>query len=237
MKPIVLLIDDDDNVLCGLVRALHTQPYQVLTAKSGDEAMLILKNREVDVIVVDEIMPGVSGGDLLAWAAENAPDTIRIMLTGNATTSIAIRAINEGKVYHFFTKPCDDVQITIAIGKAIEHRALLTENRRLLELNRHQFYELQQFSKKLGLLARVVAKDLRVPLEKVTCSCFALSDQYADFFEPKAKIMLDNAVEAVGEVQHIVDDLLSCARSNVHIDLSSKPSPVTPAEEPVTLGT
>jgi hypothetical protein len=41
----------------------------------------------------------------------------------------------------------------------------------------------------------------------------------------------------VGEVQHIVDDLLSCARSNVHIDLSSKPSPVTPAEEPVTLGT
>jgi FixJ family two-component response regulator len=234
MKPIVLLIDDDENVLNGLERALHKEPYQLLTAKSGDEAMMILKTHEVDVIVVDEVMPGVSGSDLLAWTAENAPDTIRIMLTGNASTSIAIRAINEGRVYNFFTKPCDDVQLAIAIRKAIEHRELMTENRRLLDLNRRQFYELQQFSKKLGLLARVVAKDLRVPLEKVTHSCFALTDQYADFFEPKAKMLLDNAVEAVSEVQHIVNDLLNCARSNVLTDLSSPPCSALPDEEPVT---
>ncbi|MGD0653970.1 MAG: response regulator [Thermoguttaceae bacterium] len=234
MKPIVLLIDDDENVLFGLQRALRKEPYQLLTARSGDEAMMILKTHEVDVIVADEVMPGVSGSDLLAWTAENAPDTIRIMLTGNASTSIAIHAINEGRVYNFFTKPCDDVQLAIAIRKAIEHRELMTENRRLLELNRQQFYELQQFSKKLGLLARVVAKDLRVPLEKVTHSCFALTDQYADFFEPKAKMLLDNAVEAVSEVQHIVNDLLNCARSNVLTDLSSPPSSVSPAEEPVT---
>ena len=235
MKPIVLLIDDDENVLNGLSRALRKEPYQLLTASSGDEAMMILKDRDVDVIVVDEIMPGISGGDVLAWSAENAPDTIRIMLTGNATTAIAIRAINEGQAYNFFTKPCDDLQLAVAIRKAIEHRSLLTENRRLLDVNRRQFYELQQFSKKLGLLARVVAKDLRVPLEKVTHSCFALTDQYAEFFEPKAKLMLDNAVEAVSEVQHIVDELLNCARSNVHADLSSAQSSASPTEEPVTL--
>jgi two-component system, probable response regulator PhcQ len=233
MKPIVLLIDDDDNVLYGLVRTLRKQPYQVLTAKSGEEAMLILKGREVDVIVVDEVMPGISGGDLLAWVAESMPDTIRIVLTGNATTSSAIRAINEGQVYHFFTKPCDEVQLAIVISKAIEHRALLTENRRLLALNRQQFFELQQFSKKLGLLARVVAKDLRVPLEKVTHSCFALSAQYAEFFEPKAKGMLDSIVEAVGDVQHIVDDLLQCARANVLTDLSTSTPSITTEDEPV----
>src|SRR3989304_5476548 len=98
MKPTVLLVDDDDNILYGLVRALRKQPYQLLTAKSGDEAMLILKSRDVDVIVADEVMPGISGGDLLAWAAENVPETIRIILTGKPTTSIAIRAINEGRV-------------------------------------------------------------------------------------------------------------------------------------------
>ena len=235
MKPIVLLIDDDENVLNGLSRALHKEPYQLLTTTSGEEAELILKDRDVDVIVADEMMPGVSGGDLLAWAAENAPDTIRIMLTGNATTSIAIRAINEGRVYNFFTKPCDDVQLVVAIRKAIEHRALLTENSRLLEMNRRQFYELQQFSKKLGLLARVVAKDLRVPLEKVTHSCFALTDQYAEFFEPKAKQMLDNAMEAVSEVQHIMDELLNCARSNVHTDLASTEGSASPVAQAVTL--
>ena len=233
MKPIVLLIDDDDYILNGLVRALHNHPYQLLTARSGDEAMVILENREVDVMVVDEMMPGISGSDLLAWAAEHVPDTIRIMLTGNATTSVAIRAINEGQVYHFFTKPCDNVQLDIAIRKAIEHRSLLTENRRLLDLNRQQFYELHQFSKKLGLLARLVAKDLRVPLEKVTHSCFALSGQYAEFFEPNAKKALDNAMEAVSEVQRIVDDLLNCARSNVLTDLATPPASLVPDEEPV----
>jgi two-component system, probable response regulator PhcQ len=234
MKSVVLLVDDDDNILYGLVRALRKQPYQLLTAKTGDEAMLILKSREVDVVVVDEIMPGLSGGDLLSWMAENVPDTIRIMLTGNASTSVAIRAINESQVYHFFTKPCDDVQLAIFIRKAIEHRILLTENRRLLALNRQQFYELQQFSKKLGLLARVVAKDLRIPLEKVTNSCFTLTDQYADFFEPKAKILLDNTVEAVSEVQRIVDDLLNCTRSNVLTDLASPITYVPCVVEPVT---
>ncbi len=236
MKPVVLLIDDDDNTLYGMVRALRKQPYQLLTAKSGEEARLILKSREVDVIVVDEFMPGLSGSDLLAWAAENVPDTIRLMLTGNATAGIAIRAINEGRVYHFFTKPCDDVQLAIVISKAIEHRKLMTENQRLLDMNRAQFFELQQFSKKLGLLARVVAKDLRLPLEKVTQSCCALTDQYADFFEPKAKIHMDNALDAVGEVQHIVNDLLNAARANVLTDLSAKPAvmaPIVPIEEAV----
>jgi two-component system, probable response regulator PhcQ len=229
MKPIVLLVDDDDSVLCGLERSLHKEPYKLLTAKSGDEAILILENCEVDVLVADEMMPGMSGSELLAWTVENAPDTIRIMLTGNATTSIAIRAINEGQVYHFLTKPCDDMQLTIGIRKAIEHRALVTENRRLLEINRHQFHELQQFSKKLAMLSRLIARDLRIPLEKVTHSCFALTDQYAEFFEPKAKSLLDNAVDAVGEVQSIVEDLLTSARYNLMIDLSSSPKNAKPA--------
>src|SRR3989304_10413584 len=199
----VLIVDDDENVLYGLVRSLNEQPYKILTAKSGDEAMWILKTREVDVIVADERMPGISGCDLLAWAAENMPNTVRIMLTGNVSAAVAIRAINEGRVYHFFTKPCDDVQLAITIRKAIEHRTLVTENRRLLTINRQQFDELQQFSKKLRLLARVVAKDLRTPLEKATHSCSTLTNQYADYFEPKAKALLENVVEAVSDVQNI----------------------------------
>jgi two-component system probable response regulator PhcQ len=234
MKPTVLIVDDDENTLYGLVRALNKQPYQLLTAKSGDEAMWILKTREVDVIVADEVMPGMSGGELLAWAAENVPDTIRIMLTGNATTSIAIRAINEGRVYHFFTKPCDDVQLAITIRKAIEHRELVTENHRLLAMNRQQFDELQEFSKKLRLLARVVAKDLRTPLEKVTHSCSTLTNQYGEYFEPKAKALLENAAEAVSEVQHIVKEMIERARFNVLTELSSQPPAAPLAVEPTS---
>jgi two-component system, probable response regulator PhcQ len=219
MLPNVLLIDDDGNILRGLMRALRNQPYQLLTAKSGEEAVSILKGHEIAVIVADENMPGMSGSDLLTWVAEYFPDTVRIILTGQATASTAIRAINDGKVYHFFTKPCNEFQLAISINKAIEHRTLIIENRRLLNTNRQQFNELQQFSKTLGHLTEVVADNLRLPLQKVADACLSLTDQYTDLFDPKAKSLLNNAVETVGYVQHIVDDLLNCSRSSVLNDL------------------
>lgn len=125
MDPIVLLVDDDANVLRGLARILRNQPYQLYTARSGDEAMAILKSRNIDVIVSDEQMPGISGSDLLVWVSENCPEVMRIVLTGHPTVEAALRAINEGRVYHFFTKPCDPVQLAVAIRKAIEHKSLL----------------------------------------------------------------------------------------------------------------
>jgi two-component system, probable response regulator PhcQ len=138
MKPVALLVDDDSNVLHALARALRKQPYQLLTARSGEEAIAALKAHEVDVIVADEQMAGISGTDLLAWIAEHCPHTIRIMLTGQATRETAIRAINEGAVFHFFTKPCDVVQLALTIRKAIEHRALLREHSRLTEMSQRQ---------------------------------------------------------------------------------------------------
>lgn len=136
MQPTVLLVDDDPNVLHGLARTLRHQPYQLHTACSADEAMRVLKSRHVDVLVADEHMPGMRGSQLLAWVTANFPDVVRIMLTGHATMATAIRAINEGAVYQFFTKPCDDVQLAIAIRKALEHASLARENRRLLAIVR-----------------------------------------------------------------------------------------------------
>ena len=130
MKPTVLLVDDDEGVLHGLARALRHQPYRLHTARSAEEAIWAMKSGRVDVIVSDETMPGMPGSDLLAWSAGAFPDVVRIMLTGNATTATAIRAINEGAVYHFFTKPCDVVQLAITIRKALEHRESLREARR-----------------------------------------------------------------------------------------------------------
>jgi DNA-binding NtrC family response regulator len=137
----VLLVDDDENLLHALTRSLRRQPYQIFTARSGSEAVWVLKTNDVDVLVADEQMPGMSGSDLLAWVAENYPDTMRIMLTGQASATVAIRAINEGKAYHFFTKPCDHVQLALMIRKAIEHRALVRENQRLLAANQEQLRE------------------------------------------------------------------------------------------------
>ena len=120
MKHTVLLVDDDSNILHGLTRALRHQPYRIHTARSGEYALQVLRTGRVDVVVADEHMPGMSGCDLLAWVAKNCPEVARIVLTGHPTAETAIRAINEGVVYQFFTKPCDPVKLAIAISKALE---------------------------------------------------------------------------------------------------------------------
>lgn len=133
MTHAVLLVDDDQNILHGLARALRRQPYRIYTAKSAEEAMWVLKTQTIDVIVSDQWMPGLLGTDLLAWVAEHYPDVVGIVLTGRPSVETAIRAINEGGIYQFFVKPCKEVDLAIAIRKALERRDELRKSRQLLE--------------------------------------------------------------------------------------------------------
>jgi len=131
----VLLVDDEALVLQGLMRVLSRQPYRVLTAQSGEEAISLLDRDAVDVIVIDERMPGMSGCELIHWVAENRPGIVRIMLSGHATMQTVIRAVNEGDVFYFLVKPCPDLLLVTTINRAIEYHDVLVENECLSKLN------------------------------------------------------------------------------------------------------
>ena len=208
MEHVVLLVDDDKNVLHGLTRALRRQPYQLYTAQSGDEAMWILKAHDVDVLVTDEKMPGMSGCDLLAWVAEHYPEVVRIVLTGHATTEMAIRAINEGAVYHFFTKPCRDLHLAIVIRKALEQREQIRENLRLRELRQGETGISQRLAQDLETLARIIAHDLREPLRAVSDFCRACEEADHQALDPDVKALLESTCNAAAEVHRLVTDLL-----------------------------
>lgn len=138
MSHTVLLIDDEPNVLDGLTRSLHKEPYEIVTANSAEEAAQKLEDRTVDLIVSDEEMPGMSGTEFLGRVAEQYPDTVRIVLTGHPTLPAALRAINEGKVYQFFTKPCNEIDLAITIRRALEQKDLLAKSHDLLEVTKRQ---------------------------------------------------------------------------------------------------
>lgn len=138
MSHTVLLVDDEPNVLDALTRVLRKEPYEILTANSAEEAATLLENRSVDLIVSDEEMPGMSGTEFLGRVAQEYPDTVRIVLTGNPTLPAALRAINEGKVYQFFTKPCNEIDLAITIRRALEQKDLLAKSRNLLEVTKRQ---------------------------------------------------------------------------------------------------
>ena len=116
---VVLLVDDDMNLLRSLARTLHHQPYRINTATCAEEAMDILKAHSVDLIVSDEQMPGISGTTFLVWVTEHFPRIPRIMLTGQPSIDSAMRAINDGGVYRFFTKPCDTAELAYTIREGL----------------------------------------------------------------------------------------------------------------------
>ncbi|MGQ9504803.1 MAG: response regulator [Thermogutta sp.] len=119
-EALVLIVDDDVLFLRGLSRLLRNQPFRIITARSGEEAQELLKRWPVHVIVCDEHMPGMAGTDLLSWVARYFPNTVRIVLTGQPDLPTAMKAINEGHVLRFLTKPCREFDLVMAIHEGLE---------------------------------------------------------------------------------------------------------------------
>jgi DNA-binding NtrC family response regulator len=138
MAHTILFVDDEPLVAEALKRSLRKEPYRVLSAQSAAQGMEILARQPVDVVISDEMMPGMPGSEFLALVSRDYPETVRIILTGHANLKSAIRAINEGQVYRFLTKPCDELELIVTLRQALQHKELMTRSRRLLQAVKHQ---------------------------------------------------------------------------------------------------
>ncbi len=143
----LLLVDDEENVISSLKRAFMDEAFEIFSASSGAAGLEILAKETVQVIISDEKMPGMSGAEFLSKAKKLYPDTVRFMLTGQASIEAAMLAINEGEIYRFFTKPWDDLQLVFAIRSAFERFDLAEENQRLLETVKRQALEMKSIEK------------------------------------------------------------------------------------------
>lgn len=134
----VLFVDDEPKVLSGIALALTQAPYLMITAASGPEALKLLGQEMVDIVVADEQMPGIRGSDLLAAIAVTHPDIVRIMLTGHATVKAAIRAINDGKIFRFLEKPCPPRELQAVLAEAANTRAVARAGADILRIFQQQ---------------------------------------------------------------------------------------------------
>lgn len=171
MKNRILLVDDESNVLSALKRSLFDEPLDIVSVTSAEEALEIMKKEHFKVVVSDERMLGMQGSEFLAQARAIHPDTIRIMLTGHATLDAAMKAVNEGEIYRFFSKPWDDQNLIFAIRSAIEKFDLEAENRRLLATIKDQAMEIKVLERRFPGISRV---------EKDSRGAFVLTDISAD---------------------------------------------------------
>lgn len=133
MSDRVLLIDDDPHLLSALRRQFADE-FDLVTAPGGEAGLeLVRAGPPFGVVVSDMRMPGLDGIQTLSAIRESAPDTVRIMLTGNADQQTAINAINQGEILRFYTKPCPAEILRAGIQAGLEQYRLITAERDLLE--------------------------------------------------------------------------------------------------------
>jgi len=129
----ILLVDDETAILQGYQRLLRSE-FQVDTVVGGPAALLAIEqNGPYAVVVSDMRMPQMNGVQLLARVKSIAPDTIRIMLTGNADLETAMNAVNEGSIFRFLTKPCNKETMGKILTAGLVQYRLVTAEKDLLE--------------------------------------------------------------------------------------------------------
>lgn len=131
-KQEILVVDDEVEIIKSLRRQFMRQ-YKVNIASSADEALKILKEKPIQVIISDQRMPGMNGSEFLSEVEKKYPDSIRMLLTGFADINAVIQAVNDGNIFRYVTKPWNPIELDNIVGEAFERHEMVVKNRELLE--------------------------------------------------------------------------------------------------------
>jgi serine phosphatase RsbU (regulator of sigma subunit) len=193
----VLFVDDDANLLAAFQRQLRKQ-FQIETALGGQEGLELVKNHgPFSVIVSDFRMPNMDGIEFLSRVRAMAPESVRIMLTGNADLEAAIKAVNEGNIFRFLTKPCSANLLGESLITGIEHYQQVIQEREYNEKTRYslaQAMEVQQ-----NLLPKTEPKMAGLDIAGKSNFCDETGGDYYDFINRRQQSNVKIGV-VVGDV-------------------------------------
>ncbi|HEY2029336.1 MAG TPA: response regulator, partial [Myxococcales bacterium] len=128
MDGTLLVVDDEQANLDSLDRIFEREGLKVLRAKSGQEAVEILRSSAVDVVLTDLMMPSMSGQELLRAVRAVAPEAEVVLMTAYGTVEAAVAAMKDG-AYDFLTKPLKRHAVLKSVAQALEKRKLVQENK------------------------------------------------------------------------------------------------------------
>lgn len=163
MKHTILCVDDESDNVDALER-LFRRKYNVLKATSGAEALKLVKEHPITLIITDQRMPNMTGTEFLEKSMRFLPNAMRILLTGYTDIDSVIAAINNGQVYRYVTKPWDPHDLSNAVDKAVEKYELsaeLKEKNNALELALKELKTLDEAKSNFMIL---INHELKTPL-------------------------------------------------------------------------
>jgi diguanylate cyclase (GGDEF)-like protein len=139
----LLVVDDEPNILTSLALLL-AKDFEILTADSAETAQRIFGQRDIDLVLSDQRLPGLTGVQLLEWVRENSPKTVRLLMTGLARLEDAVEAINCGQISRFVFKPWHADELVQVLHNAARTFLLERSHEQLLEELRNLNLELEE---------------------------------------------------------------------------------------------
>ncbi len=206
----ILVVDDESDVVKSVQDLLRLE-YRVLGTTSARDAVKIMAEEEVHVVMTDLRMPGMTGVEFLKQIRGQHPDAIRLLFTGYTDMKAVIDSINEGNVYRYITKPWDPDELLMTIREACERYELIVARKVLAEQLQQKNAELVQSNEELRqanmlkqAFIRVASHELRTPLA-ILLGLVSLAQESRDLMPLDESLA---RVKQVGERLHIIVEQL-----------------------------
>jgi DNA-binding NtrC family response regulator len=164
MKTIVLYVDDDPSNLKAISRLFRNEPFDVVTELSPLKALSRIETLKPAVIISDQRMPEMDGTAFLREVEYRHPDSVRMILTGDADLEAAMDAINKGHVFRFIQKPWDDDDLKSQVKAALEHQESIHCLRTMVDTLVDEVIDNEKSQKSTRKLAAAVSRELNQPL-------------------------------------------------------------------------
>lgn len=218
----LLVIDDDIDVLHALKRLFINESYGIITVADMDEALEILGNEKIKVLICDQRMPNISGIEFFRKIKKSYPDIKRILITGYSDLTATQEAINIGEVYRYIHKPWDPVELKVSVYQAIQHYDLEKERQNLQKTTEEKNKELEILNKTLKAMYEVqkefsttVYQELRRPLATIKITMDEITALPAENLDEKQTNAINKVKQNADELNGLVNDILDVSNLEV----------------------
>lgn len=196
----VLCVDDEINILNALKRLFRKEGYRLLTTSSGADALKLLRDNTVHMIISDQRMPEMSGTELMAKVKVLYPDLIRVILTGYTDVDSITKSINQGNIYKFFLKPWNDQSLVLEIRQALEQYDLVQANKALHQKVLEQNEAFRQINDNLENLVKERTRDVEIQNHALALSHAILEDLSVPIIGVSTELMIVLINKAVHKI-------------------------------------
>lgn len=220
----ILLVDDEPNITRSIKRICRGKGYDIFIANSAQEALEIIANEGIQVILSDQLMPNMTGAELFEEIQTNFPAVIRILLTGYTAIEGLTSALNKGAAFKILFKPWDDEVLIQSIEDAFDYYSIRDNNKKLTE-------ELKLLNASLESKIAEKTRDLTVHNKRLQLSqkLFELLPLFSigisdDFYIVNANKKAHDIIGSIALLGQRIDDILPIEAVNLIHSLANAPT-------------